>query len=694
MRERRAVRRLAPLPTLLLTLLLPSAAAVALDEVTFTNGRTVRGHVTSNATTVRVNTFGCTVADMTLGVETFPRADVRSIDPWPLDDALVAGLDEIAEIDVARREALLQRAIDGRVKDFVERLGLELLARSPSHPAASKALGRRAPAAEALAADLRVAPALRTGLRLALRRRDAASRREEVLQLAARTGWTPDGLFVERCARLLVARRGVLEDLVATWPEDEEDRGTYSLYVPERLDPIDPRPLVVALHGGGTDPQNPKAVRGRGKELLPVLVDEARQRGFLVLCPTALEWPWTTTRNQRWVQTLVDEVASRWHVDLERVHLVGLGEGGTGAWTLGTKDADAFASVGAASAPRAPGHSALLSKGVRLWCFHGERDDVVPVDDVRAQAETWRKKKADAVYCELPREGHGWPPAAVRDWGEAVASRRRPRASSAFPRSSFLVPLGETERARSGDPAAAWHPESFEGLGADALWAHIMAGRAEAEPAAHAFLVYGEGPGGAAWREQARALVGQREAPVEAVRVALGLLEQWKDPEALVAVGDVLRTRDEPRLVEAAAGALGALGEVQATQDLRFALRTLHRGWKGQGTTAVPFGAFEAAAGAARALVEAAGRTRADKELLAEIEEIVALGILKDPRGVAADPTVGEDVTPIRLGLLDALARTYRSAGGSKTLTDMLFHIAGRDGPARLAVTRGAAEGW
>ena len=131
MRERRAVRRLAPLPTLLLTLLLPSAAAVALDEVTFTNGRTVRGHVTSNATTVRVNTFGCTVADMTLGVETFPRADVRSIDPWPLDDALVAGLDEIAEIDVARREALLQRAIDGRVKDFVERLGLELLARSP-----------------------------------------------------------------------------------------------------------------------------------------------------------------------------------------------------------------------------------------------------------------------------------------------------------------------------------------------------------------------------------------------------------------------------------------------------------------------------------------------------------------------------------------------------------------------------------
>ena len=256
-----------------------------------------------------------------------------------------------------------------------------------------------------------------------------------------------------------------------TGGEDEEDRGTYSLYVPERLDPIDPRPLVVALHGGGTDPQNPKAVRGRGKELLPVLVDEARQRGFLVLCPTALEWPWTTTRNQRWVQTLVDEVASRWHVDLERVHLVGLGEGGTGAWTLGTKDADAFASVGAASAPRAPGHSALLSKGVRLWCFHGERDDVVPVDDVRAQAETWRKKKADAVYCELPREGHGWPPAAVRDWGEAVASRRRPRASSAFPRSSFLVPLGETERARSGDPAAAWHPESFEGLGADALWA-------------------------------------------------------------------------------------------------------------------------------------------------------------------------------------------------------------------------------
>ncbi|MGE0191345.1 MAG: hypothetical protein AB7T63_04810 [Planctomycetota bacterium] len=691
MKGRRAVRLA---PALVLLVLLPSAATWAVDEVTFTNGRTVRGYVTSNATTVRVNTFGCTVPEMTLGVETYPRTEVRSIDPWPPEDAFVASLDEIAETDVARREALLEQATDRRARDFIERLGLELLARAPGHPAATKALGRRAPSAEVLAADLRVAPALRTGLRLALRRRDAAARRQEVLALARQTGWTPDGLFVERCARLLAARRGVLEDLVATWPEAEEDRGRYSLYVPERLDPIDPRPLVVALHGGGTDPQDPKAVRGRGKELLPVLVDEARRRGFLVLAPTALEWPWTTTRNMRYVQTLLDEVASRWHVDLERVHLVGLGDGGTGAWTLGAKDADRYASVGAASAPRAPGHSALLSKGVRLWCFHGERDDVVPIDDVRALAESWRKKKADAVYCELPREGHGWPPAAVRDWGEAIASRRRPRAGSAFPRSSFLVPLTETERARSGDPAAAWHPEAFAGLGAETLWEHVVAGRAEAEPAGDAFVVYGEGPEGAPWRERARALVGQREAPLEAVRVALGLLARWKDPASLVAIGDVLRTRAEPRLVEAAAGALGALGEVPATQDLRFALRTLHRGWKAQGTGAVPFGTFEATAGAARALVEAAGRTRAERDLLPELEEIVVLGILQDPRGVAADPTVGEDVAPLRVGLLGALARTYRAAGGPKTLTDMLLHLAGRDAAARLAITRGAAEGW
>lgn len=668
--------------------------AATADEITLTDGRTLRGHATAAGDTTRINTFGCSVAEMTLGVVEVPTGTVREVEPWPEEDVLVRGRDEVIETDVPRRVALLEFALATRQRDWVERLALETLALDAAQPVAVKALGRRAPEAAALRADLRLAPDLRRAVRALLRLPDGASRRRAAEEVGRREGATLDGTFIERCAAVLEAERGVLPDLVATWPAAPEDRGRYSLFVPERIDPLDPRPLVVALHGGGSDPNDPAVVRGSGKELLPVLVEEARRRGWILLCPTALEAPWATARNARWIESLLGEVGARWHVDRERVHLVGLSDGGDGAWTHGVREADRHASVGVASGGKPPGLGALTAKGCAVWIYHGERDDVVPVAPVRAAAERLRRSKADLVYCELPREGHGWPPAAVRDWAETIAPKRRRRAASAFPRSSFEEPVSGMERERWGHPAASWQAEAFAAMDPETLWGHVVSGRTEAEPAARALEAQGVGAAGAPWRERARQLAADRDAPVGAVREALWLLGRWRDGEAVGVLGDLLRTRGEATLIEAAAAALGRLAGVDATQDLRFALRALDRRWKGRGTGRVPFGAFEATVGAGRALVEAAGRTRAQGDLLAELEEVLVVGVLRDGRGLDADPSVGEEPEPLRRGLMEALARTYRDCRGPPTLVDMLRHVAGRDPLARAAIDRGAAEGW
>lgn len=201
-------------------------------------------------------------------------------------------------------------------------------------------------------------------------------------------------------------------------------------------------PLVVFLHGAGE--------RGRDNEkqlkYLPTWMAEPALRErhpCFLLAPQCRE-------GERWVDVswadkkslpqgppttdllaavaALQDVVSREAVDPARIYLTGLSMGGFGTWDLAARQPERFAAIlticgggDEATAPR-------LAK-LPIWCFHGDADQVVPVERSRSMIAAIRAAGGEPKYSELPGVGHdSWTPAyrdpAVLDW--LFAQRKAP----------------------------------------------------------------------------------------------------------------------------------------------------------------------------------------------------------------------------------------------------------------------------
>ncbi len=112
---------------------------------------------------------------------------------------------------------------------------------------------------------------------------------------------------------------------------------TYTLTVPDSLDPAQPAPLLIALH--------PFASSGKALRALTGLDTLAARDGFLVAYPDSADLYWDDGRprpswhptpqpidDTGFLDALIDDVSARYAVDPARVVLTGLGGGGTLAY--------------------------------------------------------------------------------------------------------------------------------------------------------------------------------------------------------------------------------------------------------------------------------------------------------------------------------------------------------------------------
>lgn len=673
---------------------LPAGAAPA-DTVVLAGGKTVRGHVVRTPTEVRVNPYGSHAPSMTFGVRRLALAEVRRIEPDEGPAALHAALERaLAQPAPARDEALRtvlatarrrnQRELATRIAEQALALGVtgdDLLAQAGG--AGRWAARRRG--------DVRLDAALaaRVGALLELPR--ATERAAALVRLAGETGLTLDLRQVERMARSLEEPVGVLEEQPLAWPAARVDPGArYTLYVPPGLHPLEPVPLVIALHGGGVVERadRTRVVAGSGKDMLPLVLPGARQRGWLVLCPTALEAPWDTPAHRALLEALLAEVGARWNVDLARIHLVGLGEGGEGAWSLGAWLAERLASVSVAAGPPSGLAASLLGRGLCVWIGHGEDDARFPVEPVRKLAARL-VEQGEATYCELPKEGHGLPAEAEQDWYRAIEGQRNPRVRDAWPQPSMALPPAEAELTARGDLAAV----AGAGLPSDAPPERLWAALAGAEGAAAAQRLLERRPAGL--RERAAALLAQREAPRAARAEAAWLLGELGEAEAGQVLGEVLRGSDEPALRLACARALRRLADPLSVEDLRWALQDAWQAHQRAGFAdgRVPLVAYERLVTLCSALVEALARVGKAAEVGPDIEQALVLGVLKDARPVAARRGPGRTPSALRAGLVRSVARAYRTLGVEATLVDMLRATVRRDREALEALVAGLREG-
>ncbi len=195
-----------------------------------------------------------------------------------------------------------------------------------------------------------------------------------------------------------------------------EERGGFSLYVPEYQNADEPAPLVVALHGGS----------GHGRRFLWTWLREARSYGALVIAPTARSDTWSLmgpdidTEN---LLAMLEHVRARWPVDERRLLLTGMSDGGTFSYLSGLQDDSPFTHLAPISASFHPmllaAASAERLRGLPVYLVHGGLDWMFPVDVARMARDALTAAGASVVYRELDDLSHTYPVeenARILDW--------------------------------------------------------------------------------------------------------------------------------------------------------------------------------------------------------------------------------------------------------------------------------------
>jgi dienelactone hydrolase len=111
------------------------------------------------------------------------------------------------------------------------------------------------------------------------------------------------------------------------------------------------------------------------------------------------------------VKEMLDSYLANPMVDKSRVYIMGLSMGGMGTYDLVSRFPETFAAAipicGAVKAGRL-----AAAKKVKFRIFHGDADNVVPVECSRAAYRELKKAGADVEYIEFPGCNHGsWNPA-------------------------------------------------------------------------------------------------------------------------------------------------------------------------------------------------------------------------------------------------------------------------------------------
>jgi len=191
----------------------------------------------------------------------------------------------------------------------------------------------------------------------------------------------------------------------------------YRIYVPACSDPDAKFPLVLYLHGAGSNgTDNRKQVKGHSF-FEAILSEENREKFPCIIlapqCPKGKGWvrqPWGPGIAEELMALLEGKIFPAYQVDFKRVYITGVSMGGFGTWGMLRYYPDFFA----AAVPICGGWdldddvaNAPVMKDVPIWAFHGTLDTAVPVARTADMVEALEAVGGNVKYTEYPDEGHG-----------------------------------------------------------------------------------------------------------------------------------------------------------------------------------------------------------------------------------------------------------------------------------------------
>jgi predicted peptidase len=205
--------------------------------------------------------------------------------------------------------------------------------------------------------------------------------------------------------------RGFLQ---AEYEDSNATTTKYGLFVPHGYDERKAWPLILFLHGAGetgADGQRQMEV-GLGPAI------HKREANFpcISVFPQAQSRTWqAVSPDAQRALDIVKEVRKKFNVDPARLYLTGLSMGGFGTWSLAAR----YPQRWAAMVPICGGGNLARAgkvKDIPCWCFHGAKDDIVPVKRSREMIEAVRAVGGRPKYTEYESVGH-------KSWDRAYAHR-------------------------------------------------------------------------------------------------------------------------------------------------------------------------------------------------------------------------------------------------------------------------------
>ena len=161
---------------------------------------------------------------------------------------------------------------------------------------------------------------------------------------------------------------------------------TYIVHVPPKYDPKQPTPVVLALHGGGSNAE--QMVRFCG------LNAKADKEGFIVVYPSGtgrlpgmLTWNggnccayamWNKVDDVGFTRSLLDDLATVANVDAKRVFATGISNGGIMSYRLASELSDRIAAI-APVAGTMGGEACNPRRPVPVMHFHWTDDEFLPL---------------------------------------------------------------------------------------------------------------------------------------------------------------------------------------------------------------------------------------------------------------------------------------------------------------------------
>ena len=180
-------------------------------------------------------------------------------------------------------------------------------------------------------------------------------------------------------------------------------------------------PIVIWLHGSGQSGSDNTSQMGGATGVFTKPENQSKNPCFVLApqCPDAdIGWNKDVATN---LMALLGDLVSNLPVDKNRIYLTGSSMGGFGTFNLLLKHPGIFA-AGVPLCGGSDAKNAEALKGTPIWAFHGDKDDMVPVERTRnvmnAISAMGGKK---ARYTELTGEGHGitgsvYPRSDLHEW--------------------------------------------------------------------------------------------------------------------------------------------------------------------------------------------------------------------------------------------------------------------------------------